>query len=149
MIITVNVQATPDWLSIQVPQANMTIEHPHIVAYRASTNAVCAIGKTEDMLQREAPEYWQAYQTDIHFAYPFAVRTPAPVFAAAVLNYQTYAAYQHIRTRFNYFWSLIDRLDYDLRIRDYETLPLAARAQFARQLDRSLLLRHRLCISSL
>ena len=94
VIITIDVHARPDVLTMHVPQAMLTIEHPNIVTYKASTNAICAINDTEDTLRQAMPDYWEKHKGDIRFAHPFDVRTFAPDFAIAVVKYHTYSAHQ-------------------------------------------------------
>lgn len=136
MIVDVQVQVSHGKVKIHVPQANLQVDMPDIVACETRTRQIVAIGQTADQVQLEAPQQWQRHADRIEFRPAFDAARFEPEFALAVLNYYAEKARARIRPGLivRFIGSYIDKFHYDLRLPGYEDLPAKTRTKFVRLL---------------
>lgn len=137
MIVEVEVQADAERVSIHIPQAEMAVEIPNLVAYDLSTGKILAIGKTENDLEGEAPEGWKAIKSRTGFAAPYDIEHFNSQFAVAILHYYTWTARNELRRGIQKLWPF-DFWKCNLRLADYGKLPVGERKEFEHLLRKSL-----------
>lgn len=121
MLIQLDLQADGQFVRLSVPQAQLSLHVPDIVA-SVPERKIVAIGLTGDQLREAAPEKWGKLERTIRFEHSFDITDFSPYLAAAVLSYYAAAAYAKIR-RYPLFPSPFDRFEYTLQIDGYDTLP--------------------------
>ncbi len=140
MLIEVNVQATSEYVRIELPQFGASTTVKNSVAYRVDkkgTTAIVAVGEDADSLRSKTPAHLHGELAQLHFVHPFAMDQFALGYIEAMIRYYI-AVLTADRRRTNWFRSLyIDRLNLHLSIAEYEKLPLEQRQEFEYGLQKS------------
>ena len=96
MVVGLAAQVKQGRLLIRVPQANLDVNIPDVVACVVSTKQIVALGQTEDEVKAESPAGWERDRGRIEFRTAFDTRD-FDAELASVLNYYAEKARSRIR----------------------------------------------------
>jgi hypothetical protein len=144
MIIEFFLHANSECVIMSAPQVNMRVELKNIVAFTPTKNSVktiVAYGLDSQDLQNKVPEKWAELKSSARFTRPFDVGQFDPDLAVSFLGYGTLLALANSGRPV--IAVHIDRFDFKLEIKGYETLPLEAQQEFENNLHKTSLMRIR------
>ncbi len=129
MIITIHVHVKDNLLHLNVPEAGLRLDAPAIVAYRASSRKIIAVGRTAEDMRLDSPQWSEGLEVD--FLSPFDAGHFDAEMVIAVLRYYAGMAQDRLRAGSSLLLGrLLDRFICNFWMTDYASLPAPARERF-------------------
>jgi hypothetical protein len=134
MIIDIQAWASNQRILVKAPQANLHVDLPNIVALNKLNRKIAALGKTEEEMQEQSALGWRLHKDKIEFTTPFSANSfDAKTAHAVLMYYADYAARLLRPGTFGQMLSVLtDRFNVDVRIANYENIPIGLQEDFTR-----------------
>jgi hypothetical protein len=132
MIMEAAIRVNGDRVSIQVPQAGMSLDVANIIAlYQDGTRyRVVELGQTAESLQAMNAALWEKQKSRITFVPMFDVASIKSGVALAAIEYYIGRSHIAIRHGARFLFRFIDRIECSLWLPGYENLPSETRQAF-------------------
>ena len=148
MILDFTLSANRNRIRISAPQVDLTLDVRNLVGYHVATKQIVSIGDTPEEIKANAPAFWEKNHAKIEFLHPFGFAEvqaetghDEPLIAARIVQWYSNKAFGRMDRR-GFMRMLaspwVDRVDYNLELDGFETLPAQTRRQFVRHLKKLL-----------